>query len=70
MLFIFMFRKIGFESLCQFAPCQHDAPSTALAFKSNVRAEAHHRPFVGTAGVLFSQTQMIIEAKVREHIIQ
>ena len=62
-----MFGEIGFESFCQFAPCEHDAPSTAFAFEANIRAKTRHGPFVGTAWVLFAEPQVIVEVKVREH---
>lgn len=62
-----MFRQVGFESLCQFAPREQDAPTTAFAFQADVRAEACDCPFVGAAGVLFAQAQVIVEAEVGEH---
>jgi hypothetical protein len=62
-----MFGEIGFESFCQLAPCEHDAPSTTFAFESNIRAETYHGPFVGTAWMLFAEPQVIVEVKVGEH---
>jgi len=55
MLFFFVFGEIGFESLGKFTTGQHDAPSTALAFQSNIRAEACDGPFIGAAGMLFTE---------------
>ena len=62
-----MFGEVGFEALCQFAPREHDAPSTALAFQPDIRAETCYGPFVGTARMLFAEPQVVIEVKVREH---
>jgi len=66
-LFIFMLCQIGFESFGQFTACEHDAPPTALTFKPDIRAEASHCPFVGTAGMLFAKAQVIVEVEVGEH---
>ena len=62
-----MFGEVGFESLCEFAACEHDAPPTAFAFQPNVRAETRHRPFVGAAWMLFAEAKMIVEAEVWKH---
>ncbi len=62
-----MFRQVGFESLCQFAPREHDPPTAAFALQSDIRAEACDRPFVGAAGVLFAEAEVIVEAEVGEH---
>jgi len=62
-----MFGEIGFESLCKFAPREHHAPSTAFAFKADIRAEACDGPFIGTAWMLFAESQVIVETEVREH---
>jgi hypothetical protein len=39
-------------------------PATALAFKSDIRAETSDGPLVGATGVLFSEAEMIVEAQV------
>jgi len=62
-----MFGEIGFESLCKFAPCEHDAPPTAFTFKPDIRAETRHSPFVGTAGMLLAEAQVVVEAEVGKH---
>ena len=62
--FIFVLCQVGFESLGQFTPRQHDAPPTALAFESDIRAETCDGPFVGAARVLFSEAEMIVETQV------
>jgi hypothetical protein len=67
MLLFFMRGEIGFESLGQFAPGKHDAPSTAFAFQPDIRAEPRDDPFIGAAGMLFTQSQVIVELQVREH---
>jgi hypothetical protein len=68
MLFIFVFCKVGFESLCQFPPREHDAPPTTFAFQPDIRAKTRDRPFIGTTWMLFAKSQMVVEAEVREHI--
>jgi hypothetical protein len=62
-----MFGEIGLESLGEFAPCEQDAPPTAFAFQSDVRAEADDGPFVGATGMLFTEAQVVVEAQVGEH---
>jgi hypothetical protein len=57
--------KVGFESLCKFTPRKKDAPSAAFAFEADIRAETCDGPFVGTARVLFSEAEMIVETQVR-----
>jgi hypothetical protein len=66
-IFFFVFCEIGFESLCQFAAGEHDASAASLAFKPDVRAETRDGPFVGAARVLFAESQVVVEAQVREH---
>ena len=67
MLFIFVFGEVRLESLCQFTPREHDAPRTAFAFESDVRAETDDGPFVGAARMLFAESQVVVEAEVGEH---
>jgi len=62
-----MFCQIGFESLCQFAPREHDSPSAPFTFQADVRAEACYRPFVGATGMLFAEAQVVVEVEVGEH---
>jgi hypothetical protein len=66
-LFIFVFCQVGFESLCEFAPGKHDASPAALAFQPNIRAETSHRPLIGTTRMLFTESQVVVEAEVGEH---
>jgi hypothetical protein len=63
-LFIFVLGQIGFESFGKFAPCKHNTPAAALAFKPDIRAETCDCPLVGATWVLFSEAEMIIEAQV------
>ena len=63
-----MFGEVGFEPLRQFAPGEHDAPPAALAFQSDIRAETRDSPFVGTARMLFAESQVVVEAQVGEHV--
>ena len=59
-----MLGKVGFKSLGKFAPRQQDAPPTAFAFQTDIRAKSCDGPFVGTARMLFSETEMIVETQV------
>ena len=65
MLFFFVFGKIGLQSFGKFPAGKHDAPSTALTFESDVRTEARDRPFIGAAGMLFAQAQVVVELQIR-----
>ena len=60
-----MLGQVGFESFCEFTPRQQDAPSAAIAFESDIRAETGDGPLVGTARVLFSEAEMIVETQIR-----
>jgi hypothetical protein len=66
-LFIFMFSEVDFESLCKFAPREHNAPSAAFAFQPNIRAETRYSPLIGPTWMLFAESQVIVEAKVGQH---
>ena len=63
-----MLGEVGFESLRKFASGQHDSSSTAFTFQSDIGAQADHGPFVGTAWMLFSQAQVVVQLKVRKHV--
>lgn len=60
-----MLCKVGFQTLCQLAPCKQDAPPAAFAFEPDIRAQTRDSPLVGAARVLFSQAEMIVETQVR-----
>jgi hypothetical protein len=62
-----MFGEIGFEPFGKFTPREHDMASTTFTFEPNIRAETGDSPFVGAAGVLFAQAQVIFELEVGEH---
>lgn len=62
--------EIGFEPLAKFAPCQHDASSTAFTFEADICTEARDSPFVGAARMLFAKPQVIFEFEVRKHEIK
>jgi hypothetical protein len=67
-LFIFVvLGKIGFESLGELAAGEHDASSTSPAFQPNICAQPDHGPFIGAAGVLFAQAQVVVQLEVSEH---
>jgi hypothetical protein len=68
MMFFFVHSEICFEPLCKFASGEHDTPPAAFTFQSNIRAKTRNGPFIGTARVLFAQTQVIIEAEVGKHV--
>lgn len=59
-----MLCQVGFESLGKFAPCEHDAPPTALAFEPDIRAQTRNGPLIGAARVLFPEAKMIVEVQV------
>jgi hypothetical protein len=60
MLFFFVFGEISFESLGKFTAGEHNAASTAFAFQPNIRAEPRDDPFIGAAGMLFAEAQVIV----------
>jgi len=62
-----MFGEVDFKSLCKFAPREHDAPSAAFAFQPNIRAETRHSPLVRATGMLFAESQVVVEAEVGKH---
>ena len=62
--------EIGFEPFGKFAAGEHDVASTAFAFETNIRAEAGNSPFVGTAGMLFTEAQVVFELEVGEHNLE
>ena len=62
--FIFMLCKVRFESFCQLAPGQQDAPAAALAFEPDIRAQTRDGPLVGAARMLLSKAEMIVETQV------
>ena len=68
LLFFCVFGENGFEPFRQFAPREHDAPSATCAFQPNIRAQARDNPFIGAAGMLFAQAQVIVEVQVGEHV--
>lgn len=65
--FPFLLRYIRLHPFCQFAAREHDTMLTAFAFQPNIRAQAHHDPFVRTAGMWFAQAQVIFHLQVRQH---
>ena len=62
-----MDRQIGFEPFREFSTCEHDAPTTAFAFETNIRTEAGHCPFIRAAWVLLTEAEVVVEAEVGEH---
>jgi hypothetical protein len=67
MLFLFMFGQVGFESFGEFTPRKHNTPPATFTLQSNIRTETCDSPFVGTARMLFAESQMIVEVQVGEH---
>jgi hypothetical protein len=65
--FIFVLGKVCFKSLGKLTPRQQNAPPTAFALESDIRAETGDGPFVRAARVLLSQAKMIVEAQVGQH---
>ena len=62
--------EIGFEPFGKFAPGEHDVAPATFTFESDIGAETCHSPFVGTAGVLFTEAQMVFELEVGEHNLE
>jgi len=62
-----MLCQVRFHSLCQFAPGEQNAPTTAFALQANIRAETCYRPFVGAAGMLLAELEVVVEAEIGEH---
>jgi hypothetical protein len=62
-----VFGKVGFEPFGKFTAGKHDAASAAFTCKSDIRAEPDDGPFVGAAGMLFAEAQVIVELEVGEH---
>lgn len=62
-----MLGKIGFESLCQLAPGQQDAPAASFALEPNIRTQTCDGPLVRTARMLFSEAEMIVKTEVGKH---
>ena len=67
MSLVLLFGKVGFQSLCEFTSREHDAPPATLAFKPNIRAETRDSPLIGTTRMLLAESQVVVEAEVREH---
>jgi hypothetical protein len=65
-----VFSQIGFESFGKFTPRKHNTPCTAFTFETNIRAKSNHGPFVGAAGMLFAEAQVIVELQVGEHKLE
>lgn len=61
--------EIGFEPFGKFAPCKHNTSSAAFAFESNIRAETRDGPFIGAAGMLLAQAQVVVKLQVGKHVV-
>ncbi len=59
-----MLGKVRFEPFGKLPPCQQDSPPAACAFEPDICAQARDNPLEGTAGMLFSQAQVIVETQV------
>jgi hypothetical protein len=67
-VFIFLvFGEVGFEPLGELTTGEQDSSPTAFAFQTDVRAETDNGPFIGTAGMLLAQAEVIIQAKIGKH---
>ena len=67
MLFIFVVCEIGLESFGEFASCEHNPPPASLAFEADIRAEPRDSPLIGTTGMLFTESQVVVEVEVEGH---
>jgi hypothetical protein len=68
LFFYYVFGEIGFEPFGKFTPREHDVASATFAFETNIRAETGDGPFKGTARMLFTEPQVIVELKVGKHV--
>jgi len=62
-----MFGKVGLETFGKFTPGKHNTSCAAFTLESDIRAETDHGPFVGAAGMLFAEAQVVVELQVGEH---
>lgn len=60
-----MLGQICFKPFGKLTPREHDAPSAALAFQADICAQARNDPLVRATRMLFSETEVVVEAKVR-----
>jgi hypothetical protein len=58
----------GLDPPGQFTARQHHPPTAAFALQADIRAEPDDSPFIGTAGVWFTQAQVGVELQIRKHI--
>jgi hypothetical protein len=66
-LLILQFGQNFFDAAVEFTSGKEHAPPACVTGEPNIRAEAHHGPFISAAGVLFSQPDTIIEVQVGQH---
>jgi hypothetical protein len=59
--------EIGFEPFGKFAASKHNTSLAAFTLETDIRAEADHSPFIGAAGMLLAEAQVVVELKVGEH---
>ena len=69
MLPSFMRSEIGFKPFGKFAPRKHNTSSAAFTLETNIRAETRDGPFIGAAGMLLAQAEVVVELEVWKHII-
>jgi hypothetical protein len=62
-----MLGEIGFKPFGKFASSKHNTPSATFTLESNIRAKTNHGPFIGAAGMLFTEAQVVVELQVGEH---
>jgi hypothetical protein len=58
----------GLDSPGKFTASQHYSAPAALALQADIRTQTDHSPFVGTAGMWFTQAQGCIQLQIREHM--
>ena len=63
-----MLGEVGFEPFGKLTPGKHNTSSAAFTLQPNIRAQARNSPFVGTAGMLFTKAQVVVELQVGEHV--
>jgi adenine phosphoribosyltransferase len=63
-----VFGEGSFKSLGELATGEQDPSPAAFTFQPDVRAETDNGPFVGAAGVLLAQAQVVVQAEIGKHI--
>jgi hypothetical protein len=63
-----VFGQVGFHAFCQFTAGEHYAMFTGVTFQPYIGSKPYNGPLKGTARMRFTQTQVVVELQVREHV--